>query len=243
MEKAQETSTAHLSDMNDFLAAKRGHKDRAIRIQKSKFLTKMARLLTTSESITALMYLKELSIVSNLKAEPLQKYLMDELKFPQTQLMRSEKRWKTMLELVKLVENYYTSKWDEKENIMAEYIKAMLAPPPPGFMPFLSSPSASSSSVSSSSASSPSAFSPSASSPSASPPAAVPSPPPVPSPPVVLSPPAVSSLPPPPVPLHQQVPVEHFLADDCSDEKLEKFSGENFLMVVDEFQKMDFQLL
>eukprot|EP00008_Paramoeba_atlantica_P007584 CAMPEP_0201482454 /NCGR_PEP_ID=MMETSP0151_2-20130828/6746_1 /ASSEMBLY_ACC=CAM_ASM_000257 /TAXON_ID=200890 /ORGANISM="Paramoeba atlantica, Strain 621/1 / CCAP 1560/9" /LENGTH=32 /DNA_ID= /DNA_START= /DNA_END= /DNA_ORIENTATION= len=32
-----------------------------------------------------------------------------------------------MSELVKLVEDYYTSKWDEKENIMAEYIKAMLA--------------------------------------------------------------------------------------------------------------------
>ena len=142
LEKAEATTSSRLGDMNDLLAAKRGREDGMIRVRKSKFSTKMARLLDTSESITALAYSKELSFVTGLKAQPLHNYLLNELKFPQAESMVSAKKWKPMAELITLVEKYYTSKWGEKEKIMTEHIQGMLASPPPGFLPFLSSPSA-----------------------------------------------------------------------------------------------------
>ena len=134
LEKAEATTSSRLGDMNDLLAAKRGREDGMIRVRKSKFSTKMARLLDTSESITALAYSKELSFVTGLKAQPLHNYLVHELKFPQAELMVSAKKLE--------VEKYYTSKWGEKEKIMTEHIQGMLPSPPPGFLPFLSSPSA-----------------------------------------------------------------------------------------------------
>ena len=125
----------HLDKLRKRKEEKEKRAEKSLGVRKTAFSTKKARILTSSESITALSLTKEMTKVNGLKADPLREYLEKTLQFPLAELKQEGgRKWKTVDVLKKMAEEKLNEKWEEKVAKMDDIIQRTLVPAPTGIL-------------------------------------------------------------------------------------------------------------
>jgi hypothetical protein len=86
------------------------------------FETSFACIGTSANCLAMLVLSKEESEVRQLNVEPLWKAMMEQMAFPDKQLINGQK-WKTKQELLTLVETYYVEKVKELNHTIEEILE------------------------------------------------------------------------------------------------------------------------
>ena len=116
IEKVTNLVKEHVSALEKVVKGKRKREDATPQVQKCRFSIKRARILTAHESLVALEYSKELSLMESMKVDELRSTMQEKLNFTEDELKKQKSNsttFKTKKELLEMVKKHYDSMWEQ----------------------------------------------------------------------------------------------------------------------------------